>query len=95
MVDHRLRWSGELSLVTDGWGMGVPQGLPLGPLLCKDCISPPIELIHSHGISSHGYADDTHSYVTFKHCEYGAGIMSRLHCWREGLDGNELAETQR
>ena len=65
---------------------GVSQGSVLGQVFFKDNITPPADLIISHNVQFHRYADDTQLYITFK--PYGAASKSKTKKQRKKNSGN-------
>ena len=73
--------------------VSVQEGSVLGPILYLLHATPLAEIIRSHGLDYHFYADDTQLYISFKDCDVDVARLRVENCVADicyWMDVNEL-----
>ena len=78
---------------------GVPQGSVLGPVPFTLYMSPLGDLCQAHGLTFHGYADDSQNYLFFQPSVKGSrqqctGVLNKMSSKHQSLDANKLFDAQ-
>ena len=67
----------------------------LGPVFFKNYITPLADLIKSHNVHFHGYADDTQLYVTFKPDGVASKLRTKKQRKRQETEKSALCKLER